>query len=68
MDVIIAQQHETIDALCYRYYGHTNLKVEAVYAANPGLCELGANLPIGTPVKMPVVTAKKTTETIKLWS
>lgn len=67
MDTVIAQQHDTVDEICHRYYGHTNMTVEAVYAANPGLCELGATLPIGTPVKMPVVTTKQTTETITLW-
>lgn len=67
MNTVIAQQNDTIDAICYRYYGYTARAVEAVYDANPGLCELSTMLPIGTPVKMPVINEKRTAATIQLW-
>ena len=32
-----AQQHDTVDALCWRHYGRTAGVTEAVLEANPGL-------------------------------
>lgn len=66
-NVIISQQNDTVDAICHRYYGYTARAVEVVYNANPGLCELGAVLPIGIPIKMPAIDEKKEIETVKLW-
>lgn len=48
-----ALQGDTLDAICVRYYGRTEGVVEAVLAANPGLAELGAVLPHGTPSNCP---------------
>ena len=44
----IAQQGDTLDMICARYYGRTEGVFESVLAANPGLAELGAVLPHGT--------------------
>ncbi|KLW00242.1 tail protein X [Klebsiella aerogenes] len=64
---VIAQQGDTLDALCHRHYGRTEGVVEAVLAANPGLAELGAILPHGTSVSLPVIDTAAVTETLNLW-
>lgn len=48
-----AQQHDTVDALCWRHYGRTAGVTEAVLEANPGLAEHGPFLPHGTLVNLP---------------
>ncbi|MDR5776766.1 MULTISPECIES: tail protein X, partial [unclassified Caballeronia] len=48
-----SQQGDTVDLLCWRFYGRTNGTVEAVLEANPGLADLGLMLPLGTLVSMP---------------
>ncbi|KVC61861.1 phage tail protein [Burkholderia ubonensis] len=50
---VAALQGETLDALCWRYYGSTAGTVEAVLEANPDLAELGVVLPMRTVVEMP---------------
>ncbi|EGD7263179.1 phage tail protein, partial [Escherichia coli] len=34
-----AHQYDTVDALCWRYYGRTQGVTEQVLKANPGLAE-----------------------------
>lgn len=48
-----SQQGDTVDLLCWRFYGRINGTVEAVLEANPGLADLGLMLPLGTLVSMP---------------
>lgn len=64
---VIAQQGDTLDALCYRHYGRTGGVVESVLAANFGLAELGEVLPHGTVVILPSVDAAPVSETVQLW-
>ena len=64
---VIAQQGDTLDALCHRHYGRTEGVVEAVLLANPGLAEVGVILPHGTPVTLPVMATAPATETVQLW-
>ncbi|CNL09292.1 tail protein X [Yersinia kristensenii] len=64
---IIVQQGDTLDLICARYYGYTEGVFETVLAANPGLAELGAVLPHGTPVELPDVQTSPVTETVNLW-
>ncbi|CNF41064.1 WPhiphage-related tail protein [Yersinia rohdei] len=64
---IRAQQYDTLDVLCWRYYGRTEGVTEAVLAANPGLADIGPVLPHGYPVVMPEVTTAATTQTLQLW-
>lgn len=64
---VIASQGDTLDALCYRRYGRTEGVVEAVLAVNLGLAELGAVLPHGTTVELPVVESSTASETLNLW-
>lgn len=50
---VFARQGDTVDAICNRELGRTAGVTEAVLAANPGLSDLGAVLPHGTPVDLP---------------
>jgi phage tail protein X len=53
MTTVIAQQGDTVDAICWRHYGRTAGVVEQVLDANPGLADLGPTLPHGTRVDLP---------------
>jgi len=64
---VIAQQGDTLDALCYRHYGRTEGVVELVLAANFGLAEFGDILPHGTAVELPDLDTAATSETVQLW-
>ncbi|WP_213993909.1 tail protein X [Sodalis sp. dw_96] len=64
---ITALQGDTVDALCWRYYGRTQSMVEQVLAANPGLADLGVILPTGTPVELPDIAAAAVRESYQLW-
>ena len=60
-------QAETVDALCWRHYGHTLGAVEAVLQANPGLASCGLILPQGILVHMPLLPAPSPKTTVSLW-
>ncbi|WP_337263334.1 MULTISPECIES: tail protein X [unclassified Serratia (in: enterobacteria)] len=65
---VMAEQGDTLDAICYRYYGALAGALEAVLAANPRLAELGAILPTGTLVELPnQVEQAADTQMIQLW-
>lgn len=64
---VMAHQNDTVDALCWRYYGRTAGVTERVLAANPGLAEFGAVLPHGYPVEMPDLPAAVTAQRLQLW-
>jgi len=50
MATVIAAQGDTVDSLCWHYYGRTAGVTEAVLDANPGLADLGPIIPHGTTV------------------
>lgn len=64
---IRTHQVETVDALCWRYYGRTQGAVEAVLQANPGLARLGLVLPQGLLVAMPDLPAPPAKQMTQLW-
>ncbi|WP_414618470.1 tail protein X [Serratia liquefaciens] len=64
---IYALQGDTVDAICWRYYGRTQGVVEQVYLLNEGLADAGAILSHGQPVELPDVTAAPQRETVNLW-
>lgn len=69
--IAVAQQGETLDALCWRVLGRTEGVTEAAYDLNPQLADLGPTLPGGTQVKLPDVAtttpAPAKRATVKLW-
>jgi phage tail protein X len=64
-----AQQHDTLDLLCWRHLGATANVVEVALELNPGLAELGPILPHGLLVNLPEPTATptKTAQVVNLW-
>ena len=63
-----ANQHDTVDALCWRYYGRTAGVTEAVLEANPGLADHGPLLPQGLVVNMPEAqTTAPQRQMVQLW-
>lgn len=64
---VIAQQHDTVDAICWRHYGRTAGVTEQVLLANPGLADHGPLLPHGTVVELPDITTPPPQATVKLW-
>ena len=64
---IYALQGDTVDAICWRYYGCTQGVVEQVYSLNEGLADAGAILSQGQPVELPDVIAAPQRETVNLW-
>lgn len=69
--IAVAQQGETLDALCWRVLGRTEGVTEQAYDLNPQLADLGPTLPGGTRVTLPDVAAAIATPpkraTVKLW-
>lgn len=64
---IYALQGDTLDGICWRYYGRTEGVVEQVYCANPGLADVGVILPHGYPVELPDRAPTAQRETVQLW-
>lgn len=69
MNRLRTQQHDTVDAVCWRHYGSTTGVVEAVLAANPGLAEHGPVLPTGLLVDLPPLhTTAPERPMVNLWA
>lgn len=63
-----AQQRDTVDAICWRNYGRTAAVTEAVLEANPGLADMGAELPMGYLVTLPDVEQQAEQQNaVNLW-
>ena len=63
-----ANQNDTVDALCWRFYGRTAGVTEAVLEANPGLANHGPTLPQGLVVNMPEAQASAPQrQMVQLW-
>ena len=63
-----ANQNDTVDALCWRFYGRTAGVTEAVLEANPGLADHGPILPQGLVVNMPESQASAPQrQMVQLW-
>lgn len=62
-------QNDTVDALCWRFYGRTAGVSEAVLEANPGLADHGPILPQGLVVNMPEAQATAPQrQMVQLWN
>lgn len=58
---------DRLDTICYRYYGHLNGTVEAVFEANPGLADRPQPFVSGIEFLLPDI-APPVTKEINLWS
>jgi phage tail protein X len=67
--VLRARQGDTLDALLHRERSLGSAAVGIVLRANRGLAELGATLPVGTPVTVPdeALVAPRTVPLVQLW-
>ncbi|MGR2709555.1 phage tail protein [Pseudomonas sp. IB20] len=66
---IRTNQNETVDALCWRFYGRTAGVTETVLEANPGLADHGPILPQGLVVNMPEAqTSAPQRQMVQLWN
>lgn len=63
---VIAQQGDSVDSVCWRHLGSTQLD-EATLDANPGLAAKGAILPMGTVLTLPDIAPVATKQLIQLW-
>ncbi|HEX8301070.1 tail protein X [Sphingomonas sp.] len=68
-DTVHARQGDTLDALLWRERRLGPPALAGVLAANPGLADLGAVLPLGTPVVIPLdaAAAPQTRTLVNLW-
>lgn len=60
-------QGDTVDLICWRYYGRTAGVTEQVLEANPGLAALGPVLPMGRLVALPDQPKRPTARRVQLW-
>ena len=68
MAAVIASQGDTVDAICWRYYGRTAGVTELVLEANPGLADLGPIIPHGTQVTLPDAAPQaEQRQVVNLW-
>ena len=68
MATVIANQGDTVDAICWRYYGRTAGVTEAVLDANPCLADLGPVIPHGTAVTLPDAAPQaEQRQVVNLW-
>ncbi|TDF86294.1 tail protein X [Pseudomonas sp. H9] len=68
MSTVIANQGDTVDAICWRYYGRTAGVTETVLDANPGLADYGPIIPHGTQVTLPdAVPRVEQRQVVNLW-
>ncbi|KAF3999232.1 tail protein X [Glaciimonas immobilis] len=67
--LVRAQQHDTLDLLCWRHLGATARVVEVALELNPGIADGGPFIPHGHLVTLPDPSAvpTNTTQTISLW-
>lgn len=64
--IVLAQQGDTVDSLCWRHLGTTDA-VEATLLRNPGIAARGPILPMGTPVTLPDEVPPPVRQLVQLW-
>lgn len=68
-DNYVAREGETLDYIAWKYYGSTeNRVVEQVLEVNPGLADLGPELPAGQVVLLPDIAKPAELQGIRLWT
>lgn len=67
MAQVRARQGDTVDLICWRYYGRTAGVTEAVLSANPGLAEFGPVVPHGFLVELPDAAPQQEMRMVQLW-
>ena len=63
-----AEQGDTLDFICWKFYGQQSGAVELVLDANPGLASLGPVIPVNTTITLPDLPKPATeVQPIRLW-
>lgn len=64
----IASERDTVDLIAWRVYGTQDARVvERLLDANPGLADLGPELPAGTNVTLPELDTQAERTAVRLW-
>ena len=59
---------DTLDYICWQFYGQQSGAVERVLLANPGLADFGPVIPANTAITLPELPAPATeVQPIRLW-
>lgn len=59
---------DTVDQIAFKTYGATAGPTEAIYAANPGLADLGPVLQAGVRIALPELSSQRQqAKRVKLW-
>uniref|UniRef100_A0A3B0MJZ4 Phage tail protein X n=1 Tax=Arsenophonus endosymbiont of Trialeurodes vaporariorum TaxID=235567 RepID=A0A3B0MJZ4_9GAMM len=65
---VLSQQNESLDEICFRYYGTCIGTVERVLEVHPGLCDQADRLPMGVEILLPEINAATSNRSqIVLW-
>jgi phage tail protein X len=67
MQTYSTRDGDTLDWICWRYYGRTQDAVEAVLEANMGLAELGPVYDAGLTIRLPALPTAPPQDVIRLW-
>lgn len=66
--IVKSLQGDTVDLICWRYYGRTAGVLEQVIDTNKGLAALGPVLPMGTMITLPEQPIQSgSKEIVQLW-
>lgn len=66
--IVKSLQGDTVDLICWRYYGRTAGVLEQVIDTNKGLAALGPVLPMGTMITLPEQPIQSgSNEIVQLW-
>lgn len=58
---------DTIDGICWQFYGRTTGMTEVVLLANPNLAEQSPVMPAGVSIELPEITTEPVQPLIQLW-
>jgi phage tail protein X len=65
--VVHARQYDTLDLLCWRYFGVTAAVTELAIELNPGIARHGEILPEGLAVALPDEAPERRIDRVNLW-
>ena len=65
----VTKQGDVLDALCWQHYGRSEGVTELVLNANPGLADLGSEIPMGTVIELPDIpdSSNQAINPVRLW-
>jgi len=63
----VTKDGDTLDWLCWRYYGKQSGAVEAVLEANPNLADLGLTFPAGIVIELSELAPSEDDQPVRLW-